>query len=58
MDKFKYSLEVYEDHCFINGSLTPEVLVSLIEFCKIEGFTHLANRVDGKPGFMLIKVAC
>lgn len=55
MDKLQYSLEVYEDHALISGPIAFDVLAILMKFCKVEGFTHLTVRPDGKPGFMLVK---
>jgi hypothetical protein len=55
MDKLQYSLEMYEDHALISGAIACDVLDILIKFCKLEGFTHLTIRPDGKPGFMLVK---
>jgi len=37
----RYSIAVYKDHAFIKGGLTSEVLLILVEMCKLEGFTHM-----------------
>ncbi len=55
MNKFLYSLEVYEDNAYIMGHLSTEDLVDLIEFCKRHKFSYMTYRDDGKPGFKLVK---
>lgn len=50
----KYRITVYEDYAIIRGSLSSEILLLLIRFCKKEGFTHLKACDDGK-GFKLVR---
>jgi hypothetical protein len=50
----KYRITVYEDFALIDGMLTTDVLLLLIQLCKDEGFTYLTpNGCDG--GFKLVR---
>ncbi len=54
-EESKYSIEVFEEHAIIRGSLPTDVLMLFIDLCRKEGFTYLTHMDDGELGFKLVK---
>jgi hypothetical protein len=51
----QYSLEIYENHAIIRGTLNVEIYVKILEFCSQMGFRRVRKTDDGSEGIKLVR---
>jgi hypothetical protein len=50
-----YSLEIYENHAIIKGTLGVDIYVKILGFCSQMGFRRVRKTDDGSEGIKLVR---